>query len=92
MVQPRSPQVAQRKNGVTEPVAVSRESEYGTATHGRVMSVPLCLCGTPLVTDVEHGLWMCTHCGRAYCRDCGGMMARVGGCDTCTVCGMGMCG
>jgi hypothetical protein len=52
---------------------------------------PLCLCGTPMSADVHQALWLCPHCGRAFCRDCGGMMARVGGCDTCTVCGMGMC-
>jgi len=96
MVRLGSPQEAQampkRSDGVTEMAALSRETEYDTSTRGRVMSVPLCLCGTPLVTDVEMGIWMCAHCGRAFCRDCGGMMARVGGCDTCTVCGMGMCG
>jgi hypothetical protein len=90
----RSPQVVR-----PEPPQVVRpdspqasEIEHGAWAYGRVMSVPLCLCGTPLVTDVEMGLWLCGHCGRAFCRDCGGTMARVGGCDTCTVCGMGMCG
>lgn len=63
-----------------------------SSSRARIMAVPLCLCGTPLVTDIEAGLWVCEHCGRAFCRDCGGMMTRVGGCDTCTVCGMGMCG
>lgn len=77
--------------GAMEPVVLSRESEHGAA-HQRVMSVPLCLCGTPLVTDLVLGVWVCGHCGRSFCRDCGGTMARVGGCDTCTVCGMGMCG
>ncbi len=75
-----------------EKTALASEVEHGGSAYGRVMSVPLCLCGTPLVTDIEMGVWICTHCGRAFCRDCGGTMARVGGCDTCTVCGMGMCG
>jgi len=75
------------------PVGTRRSGPAGvTPTHSRVMSVPLCLCGTPLVTDIEMDVWMCVHCGRAFCRDCGGTMARVGGCDMCTVCGMGMCG
>ena len=53
---------------------------------------PLCLCGSPMITDLDAGLWACSHCGRAFCRDCGGMMARAGGCDICTVCGAGACG
>ena len=53
---------------------------------------PLCLCGSPMITDLDAGLWACSHCGRAFCRDCGGMMARAGGCDVCTICGAGACG
>ena len=49
-----------------------------------------CLCGTPLRAHASH--WDCTHCGRAFCRDCGGPIARSGGCDVCTVCGSGSCG
>jgi len=50
----------------------------------------VCLCGTPLRAAVNH--WDCHHCGRAFCRECGGPIARNGGCDVCTVCGSGMCG
>ena len=40
----------------------------------------------------------CKGCGEVYfphrlvCRECGGPIARQGGCDVCTVCGSGMCG
>ena len=56
---------------------------------------PLCLCGTPLAAVEGTNLavfWRCTHCGRAFCHECGGMLARWGGCDVCTVCGAGQCG
>ncbi|MEW5702758.1 MAG: hypothetical protein AB1792_11085 [Candidatus Zixiibacteriota bacterium] len=56
---------------------------------------PVCLCGTPLVSGSVVGAvtrWLCTHCGRAFCRECGGMLARRGGCDVCTICGAGECG
>ena len=53
---------------------------------------PSCLCGTPLAADAIADLWLCSHCGRAFCRDCGGVVARAGGCDQCTVCGAGACG
>jgi hypothetical protein len=50
----------------------------------------MCLCGTPLRAQTNH--WDCNHCGRAFCRECGGPIARQGGCDMCTVCGSGVCG
>ena len=55
-----------------------------------VPSTAICLCGTPL--QVEANQWGCLHCGRTFCRDCGGPIARSSGCDMCTVCGSGMCG
>lgn len=58
----------------------------------------VCLCGTPLRAEVSDlritasSRWDCHHCGRVFCRECGGPVARYGGCDMCTVCGNGMCG
>jgi hypothetical protein len=69
----------------------------GTALHAtgwlmpmKITAAVVCLCGTPLRARAGH--WDCHHCGRAFCRECGGPMTRNGGCDVCTVCGSGMCG
>jgi|GEM_PF-1846443 len=56
----------------------------------RTLTRPLCPCGTLLLSTAAQ--WLCAHCGRAFCRECGGTIARSGGCDVCTVCGAGSCG
>jgi hypothetical protein len=67
--------------------AVARATGQPAAAKDSAM---VCLCGTPLRAQADH--WDCIHCGRAFCRECGGPIARSGGCDMCTVCGSGACG
>lgn len=74
------------------PDGTGRSAVAGWRMSHRESFGPSCLCGTPLAADAQAELWLCAHCGRAFCRDCGGVVTRAGGCDVCTVCGVGACG
>ena len=74
------------------PIGTALQAASGTIL-ARIMSDVVCLCGTPANGGrARAGHWDCHHCGRAFCRECGGPMTRSGGCDMCTVCGSGVCG
>lgn len=48
-----------------------------------------CLCGAwlNLLSDSLH----CDVCGADYCAECGGRVARMGGCTICLSCGASRC-